>query len=220
MPDPTRAAAIVPVRRAAVSEAIQREDERSHKQAEIWYEVISKQDIQVDQIDTHWGDTWGEDDSTFSCSGTWDPPRMDDGIGQIGAQLMILDTRDSTLRAAKTRVPKLDVQFRFQQRAAHESLVLTPSSMNYIPDGGGSIQVTAYYVYGGIHEDKWGQKWATHSLMLNFVYSTNAARQSGSDVKLGTFGDANSTSVTDAAVSFSREIKFKSSAESLVDIEE
>ena len=207
---------------ATASDTIQRDDERSYEQPQIYYRPLDEQNLTVESIDTGWGEVWTtfvDDDSYFKSltRGFWYDPRMENGIGKLGAHMVFVDWRDNKFTNAQY-LPVLDLQLRFEQRAGHERLVMSPATLSWTPDGGGSMQVVAQYTYGGAKTSESGVREGYHSVMLSFTYANNRSTQSGVEVEVGAEGKglkagataSMSTTVGDAALSFTREIVFKS----------
>ena len=89
--------------------------------------------------------------------------------------------------------------------------------MDYSPGGGGGLRVVVQYFYGGYKKTALG-KAGYHNLLFTFTYSSNTSRTSGSGAELGAeysgvsakVSASTSTTVTDAAISWKREIAFHS----------
>jgi len=201
-------------------QAIQRaDDEGIYEQPSMTYYQDSAQDLNVGKTKTGWGTVWwpATDDSDFEAIGYYTAgPKMTNGVGNLISDVSLYDFRDQKL-GNKYYYPKAKVQLKWEQRKPEGRLKIGRPALEYKPAGGGGLRVVVQYFYGGYKTTPLG-KAGYHNLLFTYTYSSNTSRTSSSGAELGgeysgvsaKISASTSTTVTDAAISWKREIAFHS----------
>ncbi len=199
------------------------QNDLSFKQRDISYVVDKEELLYYPVFRTHWGNVptfLVDDDSYFGSltpeGGFWVEPEMERGVGSLGLHMSFIDYRDNNL-SNDIFFPTLDARIRWEQRKPLERMTISPPEVEYDPDGGGGVQVTVHYSFGGIRLEG-SRKVGDHRVIFNITYSSNMSTESSAGLEFGgEYGGASAkglagskVSVGMASRSFTRAIAFHS----------
>ncbi|MDX1621071.1 MAG: hypothetical protein R3320_08780 [Nitriliruptorales bacterium] len=146
----------------------------------------------------------------------WSSRRSGAGIPTMTVVEPTLDYRTGNFSNDEFK-PEASAHVSWEHRTPEAELENITPTLEYNPDGGGGMQVTALYHYGGfVKED--GVKKGQHNIRLVFTYDTNMTESSSIEFG-GEFGGeagkisakaSSSTTVGKAARTWKRDIAFES----------